>query len=388
MSDRVILRTAGKELTGWTDVSITAGITMAARSFTVGITYQWPQSKDVISAVKLGDPVEVWIGDDPVVSGYIFATPMSYSSDSLQVSVSGRSRTADIVDCSPAAWLGRSVSATQTGQWSAARLVPPSGTIIAPVTPQASQWKSQTIEQIAADLCGPYGIDVVRQVSTGDPISQHAIDPGETVFDSINRLLANGQLFATDDAAGRLVLTSPGAGGNAAGGLEMGVNILQGSIQRDATEVFSDYVVIGQRSGSDQAFGSASNQIMASTTDPQTERFRLLALDQSGEMTQDTCRQIASFEQRRRRALLQGVSYTVVGWRDALGKLWTPNTMVHVRDSFFGIDDDLLLAEVQYQLSDQGSTATLNLAPLAAFEAAPTLSESQTQTSSWLDEVQ
>lgn len=54
----------------------------------------------------------------------------------------------------------------------------------------------------------------------------------------------------------------------------------------------------------------------------------------------------------------------------------------------FGIDDDLLLAEVQYQLSDQGSTATLNLAPLAAFEAAPTLSESQTQTSSWLDEVQ
>ena len=168
----------------------------------------------------------------------------------------------------------------------------------------------------------------------------------------------------------------------------MGVNILQGSIQRDATEIFSDYVVIGQRSGSDQAFGSASNQIMASTTDPQTERFRLLALDQSGEMTQDTCRQIASFEQRRRRALLQGVSYTVVGWRDALGKLWTPNTMIHVRDNFFGIDDDLLLAEVQYQLSDQGSTATLNLALLAAFEAAPTLSESQTQTSSWLDEVQ
>lgn len=96
MSDRVILRTAGKELTGWTDVSITAGITMAARSFTVGITYQWPQSKDVISAVKLGDPVEVWIGDDPVVSGYIFTTPMSYAADSLQVSVSGRSRTADI----------------------------------------------------------------------------------------------------------------------------------------------------------------------------------------------------------------------------------------------------------------------------------------------------
>lgn len=388
MSEQVILRTAGKELTGWTDVAITAGITMAARSFSVGITYQWPQAKDVISAVNLGDPVEVWIGNDPVVSGYIFATPMAYSAMSLQVSVSGRSRTADIVDCAPAAWLGKSVTSTQAGQWTAARLVPPSGTIIAPTSPQASQWKGQTIEQIAADLCGPYGIDVVRQVSTGSPVSQHAIDPGESVFDSINRLLANCQLFAMDDAAGRLVLTSPGKGGNASGGLEMGVNILTGSIQRDAAEVFSDYVVTGQRSGSDQAYGSASNQIMASTTDSQTSRFRLLALDQYGEMTQDTCRQIASFEQRRRRALLQGVSYTVVGWRDALGKLWTPNSIVHVRDNCFGIDDDLLLAEVQYQLSEQGSTATLNLAPLAAFEAAPTLGQTQAQTSSWLDEVQ
>ena len=158
--------------------------------------------------------------------------------------------------------------------------MPPSGIIIAPANPQASQWKGQTIEQIAADLCGPYGIDVVRQVSTGSPVTQHAIDPGETVFDSINRLLANGQLFATDDAAGRLVLTSPGASGSAAGGLEMGVNILQGSIQRDATEVFSDYVVIGQRSGSDQAFGSASNQIMAcllytSPSPRDTERSRM-----------------------------------------------------------------------------------------------------------------
>ena len=62
--------------------------------------------------------------------------------------------------------------------------------------------------------------------------------------------------------------------------------------------------------------------------------------------------------------------------------------MIHVRDSFFGIDDDLLLAEVQYQLSEQGSTATLNLAPLAAFEAAPTLGQTQAQASSWLDEVQ
>ena len=388
MSDRVILRTAGKELTGWTDVSITAGITMAARSFTVGITYQWPQSKDVISAVKLGDPVEVWIGDDPVVSGYIFATPMSYSADSLQVSVSGRSRTADIVDCSPAAWLGRSVTSAQTGQWSAARLVPPSGTIIAPVTPQASQWKSQTIEQIAADLCAPYGVEVVAQVSTGDPIAQHAVQPGETVFESISRLLTLGQLMATDDEAGRLVFTKPGALGEASGGLELGVNILSGSMKRDASNVFSSYIVEGQRAGSDLAFGAAAAHLRAEAEDAETKRYRMLALTHSGSLTPDLCRQIASFEQRRRRALLRAVSYTVVGWRDAQGKLWRPNTLVQVKDGLFGFERTLLLSEVTYTLSEQGMSATLNLAPQDAFEAEPPVAEStEAAEASWISEV-
>ena len=394
MSERVALRSNGRELTGWTSVSITAGMTMACRSFNVGITYAWPQARDVISAVRMGDPVEVWIGADPVLTGYIFSTPLSYSSDSLTVSISGRSRTADVVDCSPAAWLQREIPQTAAAQWSTARASAPAGQLISATSLKAAQWKNQRIEQIAADLCAPYGVEVVLQTSTGDPVTLHAIDPGETAFDSINRMLGVCQLFATDDPAGRLVITSPGAGGSAAGGLESGVNILTGSIQRDGSSLFSDYVVTGQRSGSDSAFGATTNQTIAAATDSRSSRFRLLALDQSGEATPDLCQRIANFEQRRRRALLQSVSYAVVGWRDARGRLWTPNTFVHVRDHFFDIDADLLLAEVSYSMSEQGCIATLNLAPVEAFEAEPTAAEKQKKQNSegggeasWLDEV-
>ena len=55
MNDEVSVRANGVDLKGWTDVSITAGITMAARTFSVGITFSWPQAKDVLTAVNLGD---------------------------------------------------------------------------------------------------------------------------------------------------------------------------------------------------------------------------------------------------------------------------------------------------------------------------------------------
>lgn len=385
----VTIRTGGRELKGWTDVSITAGITMAARSFSVGVTYRWPEAKTVLNAFDLGDPCEVWIGGDPVITGYIFANPISYGANFVRVQVSGRSKTADIIDCCPmAAAVSNAVSTGDTSPWASMALVGPSGPVSAPATPRAAQWRNQKLEQIAADLCAPYGVEVVAQVSTGEPIAQHAVQPGETVFESISRLLTIGQLMATDDEAGRLVFTKPGALGEASGGLELGVNILSGSMKRDASSVFSSYVVEGQCAGSDLAFGAAAAHLRAEVEDVETKRYRMLALTHSGSLSPDLCRQIASFEQRRRRALLRAVSYTVVGWRDAQGKLWRPNTLVAVRDGLFGFERTLLLSEVTYSLSEQGMSATLNLAPQEAFEAEPPVSEStEAAEASWLSEV-
>ena len=159
-------------------------------------------------------------------------------------------------------------------------------------------------------------------------------------------------------------------------------------MKRDASNVFSSYVVEGQRAGSDLAFGAAAAHLRAEIEDVETKRYRMLALTHSGSLTPDLCRQIASFEQRRRRALLRAVSYTVVGWRDAQGRLWRPNTLVAVKDGLFGFERTLLLSEVTYSLSEQGMSATLNLAPQDAFEAEPPVDEStEAAEASWIAEV-
>lgn len=392
MNDEVSIRANGVDLKGWTDVSITAGITMAARTFSVGITFSWPQAKDVLTAVSLGDKVEVLIGSDTVLTGYIFSSPISYSGQSVTVSIAGRSKTADIIDCCPIASAITKPAASSGDSWAGAGAVPATGSQSTPETPAVSQWKDKSIEQIAADICQPYGVDVIAEASTGDPISLHAIENGETCFESISRLLTVGQLFAMDDEAGRLVLTEPGAAGFAAGGLELGVNILRGAMDRDAADLFSDYVVEGQRAGTDESFGADASHLNSEALDNESSRYRLIVLPQSGAMTSDLCRRIAQFEQRRRRALLKSVSYEVVGWRDSSGKLWRPNTQVHVRDSLLGIDDLLLIAEVTYSLSSSGMLTRLNLAPIDAFKASPTAQqEAQAQDSgggsSWMDQV-
>lgn len=400
MSDIVSITTGGKTLKGWTSVRVTAGVSQAARSFAVGVTFQWPDARDVISGVDLGESCEVYIGSDLVCTGYIFATPISYDAQSVTVSVAGRSKTADIVDCCPPTASYSASGGSSSGSsdsWAGTGLIGANGQKVQASSSTSSsgaaatQWKDVKLEAIAAELCAPFGVEVTTQVSTGAPITQHAVQPGETVFESINRLLTVGQLFATDDAAGRLVFTEPGAGGRASGGIELGVNALTCSSARDASQVFSSYIVEGQRSGSDEVFSTSAAQISAGAADGQIPRYRLLALPQSGEVTPDLCQKIANFEATRRRALLKQVTYTVAGWRDASGTLWTPNSLVHVKNTMLGLDEDLLLSEVEYRLDEGGTVAQLTLAPIEAFKQGPAVpkksSSSDSSSSMWSEVV-
>ena len=390
MNELITLRVNGVNYKGWEYVSITAGITIACRSFSFGATFPWSTKSDVLGTVKVGDRVEVLIGIDTVVTGYVTATPISYNAFGITVNVSGVSKTTDVIDCSPIAAAPDSVDTSGSAGWTATGSVPATGTLVTAEDPSASQWRNKKAEQIAADLCSPYGVEVVTEVDTGDPVTLHAIEPSETVFESISRLLTLGQLFLTDDEAGRLVFTEPGARGIVTGGLELGVNILSASADLDGSEVFSDYVVEGQHSGTDDAFGKDASHLISTANDAES-RFRMAVLPQSGETSTDLCRRIAEFEKNRRRALMQSVTYTVVGWRDPAGRLWRPNTQVYVKDNLLGIDRLLLVAEVSYELSETGSFTTLSLAPIDAFKSEPTEAQKAAQSesggASWLDDV-
>lgn len=339
--DQVALLVNGARFTGWTNVRVGAGIERIARDFSLTMTRQRSDQglPGFVTTVKLGDKVEVFIGGDLVVTGYIDALPVSYDAQRVDFSAAGRSCTADLVDCSA---------------------VHPGG-----------QWLNRTLAQIARDLARPYGVTVIDRGASGAALQEHQIDPGETAFESISRALRLRQVLAFDDPQGQMILDRVG-GERAQTALVLGENIKSGENGRDFKECFSEYRVNGQRAGNDDDFAAVTSQQQGRVQDGRIRRNRLLVIKQPGQATLASCKARAQFERDRRAAKPFETSYTVVGWRQGDGSLWRPNLRVLVWDEYMGYAGaEMVIAEVEYAYGDEGTISTLRVGPAAAYLPEP-----------------
>ncbi|MDF9756795.1 phage baseplate assembly protein [Pseudomonas hunanensis] len=334
----VTLSVNGLDYRGWKKVSISAGIERQARDFRLGVTWSWPGQVQEIP-VRQGDRCEVRIGADLVLTGWVFGTPISYDARSVERSVAGRSLTADLVDCS--------------------------------AVNKPGQWRGQSVQKIVQALAEPYGVRVLSEVVETTKLADHQIEPGETAFESIDRLLTLSRLLSTDDARGRVVIIKPGSAGRAVDRLELGQNLLTGSAELDFSGVFSEYRVTGQRSGTDTDYGAAASEVKAGVTDPRATRRRVLLIHESGQMTPELAQARANWERGSRMGKALTVRYKIQGWRQSTGALWVPNMIVRVVDPLIGIDRDMLISEIEYVLDDTGTVANIVVGPPDGFDPEP-----------------
>jgi len=373
----VRLLVAAQEYAGWKTVRITAGIERQARDFELEVTDVWPGQTEIPRRIQPGDACQVFIGPDLVMTGYIDATPIKYDGKSLSVAVKGRSKTADLVDCCPIE-TGKPI-ALDAGTWR--DVVGPDGkkpNVIAPPGTAANQWRNQKLEVIAAALAAPYGVRTISETDTGKPIAEHHVQVGETVFESIDRMMRLRHVLSTDNEKGDLVFIDVGSAGRAATALETGINILAGSADLDYKGVFSTYIVKGQRAGNDDQSGvdvaeeegeseDDSNETalgcVATNADARAKRRRVLVIKQSGQADEGTCKDRADYERAHRAAKALQTAYTLAGWRQADGSLWRPNQIVRVRDPVIGFDTEMVIAEVSWSLSKDGMKAEIKVGP-------------------------
>lgn len=338
MNDTVFLRVNGREWGGWESVRISAGVDRIARDFNVTISRTWPGATEPTPQVKNGDKVEVLLGADLVITGWIEATPVRYDASSISLGIVGRSKTADLVDCTAA----------------------------------PLQKTGATLADIAAALAQPFGVSVINDGAPATAVIEAQPQHGEKVVDCLNRLLGQVQALAYDNEKGELVLGSVGSG-KCSTALVLGENILTCDTERSIKDCFSEYLVTGQRPGTNDDFGRATiAAIKQSATDATVTRYRPYTIQQSGPATSATCKARCEFEAVQRAAKMRETTYTVQGWRQGNGDLWRPNYRVIVFDPLCGFEnEELVIGEVTFSKDEKGTTTELRVAPAEAYLSEP-----------------
>ena len=332
--DPVLLQIGSQQHQGWQEVRIRLSLEQIADNFELVLTERWAES-GTVRPVTPGEACTLSVGDELVVTGYLDEVLPDYDDTSHTIVANGRSKAADLVDCSD----------------------------------HDRRFDGRTLVQIATALASPYGIEVIDTVDASKPFRYFALEDGQPIAEALERAAQIRGARIVSDAEGRLLIVHA-VQREIRTALELGVNIRAGRGEFSDRDRFNEYVVEGQTNGTDDWFGEQAAGPRNSATDPRVRapRKTLIVCDPPADAAD--CKARAELEARMRWAKGRGVTYTVGTWHHEQG-VWRPGDLVPVRDAYLGLDEMLLISDVQLVENDQGRTAELRVAPPAAFEPVP-----------------
>lgn len=326
---------SGREISGYTGITITRSILSATNSFQIEYQGDAPRELDMTSPVQIK-----WSGTT-IFTGYVEQLAFGSRATDRGKVRGGRSITCDLVDSS--AGLAK-------------------GSV-----------RDATLQQIANLLAEPYAASVIVKPPPGqeEPIRKYRVEPGETVVDAIRRLADPRQMLVWTSDSGDLIVSR--ATNEPPRGVLIAPRDFTGYSGRvDFSQRFSAYVVLGQSFANDawsevdaaRAKGTAKD---AAFQPPRERRKTIVAQRQA---SADRCQAQATWERQTR----AGRSYTLTaerkGWidpTDIARGVWTPNRVYRIRAPDEGDDFDHLLTDVQLRMTSTDRTASLTFASALAY---------------------
>lgn len=324
---------------GWTGARITRGLKQVASTFYLTVTDKWEHSE---WQIRPFDECEIVYNDQLIISGYIDNVSVSHDAEQHSVTVEGRSKTADLVDCS------------------------------AP----SKQYKNSTLLSIAKAIASPFNINVKSDIEEGEQFSIWKADEGVSAFEALDKLARLRGVLLTDTQNGDLLITKASII-NAPGRLELGKNIKSATASFNAKDRFSRYTLKGQQHGSDTVNPTQAAHVNATADDKTVSRYRPLIINAEEQVDLLSAKRRVNWEKNTRIGLSLSSSITVVGW-EIEGQLWQPNRLVKITDKLIGLDAKLLIISITYSLDENGTLATMDLQPKESMLSDPTEQKPET----------
>lgn len=343
-SDTLTLTVGNKVLDGWQRVEVTRPLAGIPASFDLEVTEKFPNKPDI--DIRPGDPCEVKIGGDLVLTGYVDRYAATINPALHSIRVTGRSKSEDLVDCS-----------AEFGDINQPGFQTVNGTTLA------------LVEQLAK----PFGIHVRTSAGDGVTIPQFNINLGETPWEIIDRVTRYSQMLVYDLPDGSIMLARVGNDAMASG-FSIGDNVESADVTFSMDQRFSEYE--GHLT-SILTFGSEAGvntpdvgQVIKDDGVPR-HRKRYVISEQfvNG---RDIVTDRAIWEMNKRKG--QSFQFNVIcdSWRDSAGKLWEPNKLAPISASVLKLRNvNYLIGTVTYSRNESGQHASLSLWPPEAFAIEP-----------------
>ncbi len=340
MSDHVVdLLIDGRSVHGWSSMNWKSSLSALVDELEV-------QMPAVIGAgIVGGEQVLVRVDGDGLFSGWADSVEVSISSFEAVLSLRCRSKTADVVD-----------SAVDLA-FKPAELY--NVTLFDVLVEYVKYWIRVPVRTRVDDL------PVIPKV---------AVQPGETIFELIERYARQAGVLLRTDSDGALAIERA-AREVSKERLIIGENLAECQVKIDLAQRFRFTKVIGQSPTEEGGGGEEATGASGEAIDQAIRPTRVAVAQAAGPVSPEDCKAQAKWHAAVAAAKSSGLSCKVVGWM-AGDTVWRPNSLVDVDLGQYGFNGRFLLEAVSLDLSSQGGySGSLDLVGPAAYSSEPIRTE-------------
>jgi len=335
------LEVNSQRFVGWSSISVGRSIEMASGRFqfeALGQREGFPISQ--------GAEVKVFVEDELFISGFIEQISTRYDTENHSVLISGRDKTADLID------------SNLDGE---IEINPPF-----------------TLAQLAQKVLANIGLDLdvaVNDVSLLKPFDQDSPGSSETAhraFDVIEQYARKRQALITFDGDNTLIFTR-GSGERIDGFIKhvlgaLDNNVKSAEINLDNSERFGKYVFhsianpsfLGLNDIKKTEENIVERKVKEEDFDIRQSRILQIQAENSTDIAD--LQERVKWEANIRRARSVSYNYKMQGFKSE-SEIWKPNRIIKVTDDFAGLNNsDFLIKAVEFNFDlNTGSTTDLEL---------------------------
>lgn len=226
------------------------------------------------------------------------------------------------------------------------------------------EYNGLNLEEIARDLCEPFGIDVVFEGAAGNSFDKVSLNETDKIMQFLSKLAKQRNFVISETVDGELWFLKSTEGGEPVAVLTSGESpVFEISAGFDPQQYYSHVTGIAPTTSEDGEGAQVTkpNPHVTGVLRPLTFQVD----DSKNESLTDA----VDTKIARMFANMASWSVSVPTWLDATGALWEPNTTVEVTAPHAMIynQTELLVRSVEFNASGGARTAKLNLVMVGAF---------------------